>query len=136
MQPTAPPVPQASAPQLDHKTVDWQEKNQWFGRDTRKTGFALGVHQDLVARGVDPRTDEYFSTIDAEMRRTFPSDFGIKEGEKERTRDTTVVAPATRGVQQAKKVRLSASQVALAKKLGITNELYAKEFMKLENNNG
>jgi len=131
---------QETAPQVDEKTLRWQAKNQWFGADgfEEHTSFALGLHQKLVNSGLDPRSDEYFERIDSRMKSTFPDVFGNedrpKSGDGSR-RPASVVAPATRSTG-ARKVQLSPTQVALAKKYGLTPQQYAAEVAKLEKSNG
>ena len=127
-------VPQR--PQTDEKTLRWQAKNQWFGQpgyeDT--TAFALGLHQKLVNSGVDPRSDEYFEQIDARLQSTFPDMFGNKTkptADSGSKKPSTVVAPAARS-SSTKKIQLTATQVALAKKLGITPQQYAAELAIME----
>jgi len=131
--------PKPAAP--DDRTLRWQAKNQWFGADgfEEVTSFALGLHQKLVQNGVDPRSDEYFEKIDSRMKSTFPDLFG---GAKDRPmsgevsrRPTTVVASASRSTSGGK-VRLTNTQVALAKKFGLTPQQYAVQVAKLENQNG
>jgi len=122
----------------DEKTLRWQAKNQWFGSDgfEEVTSFALGLHQKLVNSGVDPRTDEYFEQIDARVKSTFPEMFG---GSEDRPRNgnaprkpAAVAAPATRS-SGAKKIQLTQTQIALAKKFGLTPQQYAAQVAKLEN---
>ena len=136
-------TPQTQVPRqdLDDKTVRWQAKNRWFGADGYEevTSFALGLHQKLVNSGVDPRSDDYYERIDARIKSTFPEIFGETEtkpnpgdGSK---RPTSVVAPATRSTG-ARKVQLTPTQVALAKKYGLTPQQYAAEVAKLERSNG
>ena len=132
---------QETAPQVDEKTLRWQAKNQWFGASgfEEHTSFALGLHQKLVNSGLDPRSDEYFERIDSRMKSTFPDVFGnedrpTKSGDGSR-RPASVVAPATRSTG-ARKVQLSPTQVALAKKYGLTPQQYAAEVAKLEKSNG
>jgi hypothetical protein len=131
---------QDAAPQVDEKTLRWQAKNQWFGATgfEEHTSFALGLHQKLVNSGLDPRSDEYFERIDARMKSTFPDVFGNedrpKTGDGSR-RPASVVAPATRSTG-ARKVQLTPTQVALAKKYGLTPQQYAAEVAKLEKSNG
>ena len=138
---TTPPQP---APADDQKAENWKARNSWFGDDEEMTALALGLHEKLVRSGVDPRSDDYYRRIDETMRKRFPESF---EGDEEtttqtrepekpsRTKPANVVAPVTRGTAP-RQVRLTSSQVALAKKLGISNEQYAREIMKLENTNG
>ena len=136
---TSQPAPQQVQP--DEKTLRWQAKNQWFGAQgfEEVTSFALGLHQKLVNTGVDPRSSEYFERIDARVKSTFPDMFGGTEdnsrsGESAK-RPTSVVAPAARS-SGAKKIQLTTTQVALAKKYGLTPQQYAAEVAKLEKNNG
>jgi len=133
--------PQVSRPEIDEKTVRWQAKNQWFGSTgyEEHTSFALGLHQKLVNSGLDPRSDEYFERIDSRMKSTFPDVFGgsedrPKSGDGSR-RPASVVAPATRSTG-ARKVQLTQTQVALARKYGLTPQQYAAEVAKLEKSNG
>ena len=138
-------TPQASAPVADPKAETWRQKNTWFGVDEEMTALALGLHEKLVRSGVDPRSDDYYRRVDETMRKRFPESFEdeeevpvsrTKESEKpSRTKPATVVAPVTRATAP-RQVRLTSSQVALAKKLGLSNEQYAHELMKLETNNG
>ena len=131
---TTPQIPQQS--QADEKTLRWKAKNQWFGKpgyeDT--TAFALGLHQKLVNAGVDPRSDEYFEQIDARLKSVFPEMYDSDDTRPQK-KPSTVVAPATRSTS-AKKIQLTSTQVALAKKLGITPQQYAAELAKLEKQNG
>ena len=131
---------QETAPQVDEKTLRWQAKNQWFGASgfEEHTSFALGLHQKLVNSGLDPRSDEYFERIDSRMKSTFPDMFGNedrpKSGDGSR-RPASVVAPATRSTG-VRKVQLTPTQLALAKKYGLTPQQYAAEVAKLEKSNG
>ena len=135
---TRQPAPQQVQP--DEKTLRWQAKNQWFGTDgfEEVTSFALGLHQNLVNNGIDPRSDDYFERIDARVKSKFPEVFGGTEDRKSSDsprRPTSVVAPAARS-SGAKKIQLTPTQVALAKKYGLTPQQYAVEVAKLERNNG
>lgn len=120
---SAQPAPQV--PQPDPKAVSWQERNKWFGEDRVMTSFAFGLHEELVGEGVDPTSDEYYSRIDKEVRSRFPERF---KGEKRRP--ATVVASARR-TTSPNKVRLTTTQVSIAKRLGLTPEQYARELIKL-----
>jgi hypothetical protein len=145
LQPTEIPVqnnqPQTQRSQPDEKSLRWQAKNQWFGQPgfEEYTSYALGLHQKLVNGGVDPRTEEYFDQIDGRMKSKFPELFGGAEDKSKadevRRKPTTVVAPATRS-SGAKKIQLTQTQVALAKKFGLTPQQYAAQVAKLENQNG
>ena len=145
LQETEYPVQNAPQPQTrvepDEKTLRWQAKNQWFGSNgfEEVTSFALGLHQKLVNNGVDPRSDDYFEQIDARVKSKFPEVFGGAE-DKPRSGDSprrpaAVAAPATRS-SGAKKVQLTQTQVALAKKFGLTPQQYAAQVAKLESQNG
>jgi hypothetical protein len=126
--------------QPDEKTLRWQAKNQWFGAEGFEdvSSFALGLHQNLVNNGVDPRSDEYFERIDARMKSKFPEVFGETE-DKPRNGDgkrpASVVASAARS-SGTKKIQLTTTQIALAKKYGLTPQQYAAEVAKLERQNG
>ena len=131
------PSPQATV-QPDERSLRWQAKNQWFGQPgfEEYTSYALGLHQKLVNGGTDPRSDEYFDQIDGRLKNQFPEIFSgsAKSGDTQR-RPTTVVASAARTTSGGK-VRLTATQVALAKKYGLTPQQYAIEVAKLERQNG
>ena len=110
--------------QVDEKTRAWQKENPWFNTDEEMTSFALGLHNRLVKEGVDPQTDDYYERINTRMREVFPENF---EDEPEvRRRSNNVVAPATRSTAP-KKIRLTQTQLTLAKRLGLTPEQYAKQ---------
>ena len=134
-----------AAPQvIDPKAAKWREKNTWFGADPEMTASALGLHEKLVRSGVDPRSEDYYQRVDATMRKRFPEYFEeeepqtrqtepeTKDSETKSPRKSANVAPVTRSTAP-RQIRLTTTQVALAKKLGLTNEAYAKELMKLEN---
>ena len=127
---------QTQAPQLDQKTAEWRRQNTWFGQDEEMTAAALGLHQKLEKQyGANYiGTDEYWSVVDKTMKKRFPDYFGeddeAVEAKPQRTeKPATVVAPASRSTAP-KKVVLKQSQIALAKKLGLTPEQYAKEYAK------
>lgn len=129
----------------DQKSLNWQARNQWFGQDEEATSYALGVHQKLVKSGVDPRSNEYYEQIDARMRQRFPELFdGEEDGEEVEVRKptpsstkkpATVVAPADRQPASGGKVRLTQTQLALAKKFGLTPQQYAAQVLKLQQEN-
>jgi len=119
------PVQQAR-PVVDEKAANWVDKNSWYGRDTVLTSAAWGIHRQLIeVEGFDGSSDEYYDELDRRLKSSFPSRFN-----KDRTtRTVQTVAPATRssGVNNARRVvKLTASQVAIAKKLGVPIEEYAK----------
>ena len=134
---------QPKAPELDEKTLRWQAKNQWFGSPGYEeiTAYALGLHQKLVGTGYNPQQDEYFEQIDSRLKRTFPEMFESQEEEPSRKaaptkKPATVVAPSTRTTGAKKTVKITPSQAAIADRLGIPRDLYVKEFLKTEANNG
>jgi hypothetical protein len=117
------------APSVDDKAVRWQQANSWFGSDDEMTSFALGLHQKLVKQGVDPKSDDYYEKINSRMRQVFPEEFSFDEPEQveEKPRKkANVVAPATRSTAP-KKIVLTQTQVAIAKRLGVPLELYAQK---------
>ena len=144
LQPTEFPVQNAPQPQNrvepDEKTLRWQAKNQWFGQPgfEEYTSYALGLHQKLVTGGVDPRSSEYFDQIDGRMKSKFPELFGEEDKPKSvevQRKPTTVVAPAARTTSSSK-IRLTQTQLTLARKLGLTPQQYAAQVARLENQNG
>jgi hypothetical protein len=122
---------QAAAPRLDQKTDNWRKQNTWFGQDEEMTATALGLHQKLEKQygGQYIGTDEYWNTVNKTMQRRFPEYFGDEEPEKPQRTAATVVASASRSTAP-KKIVLKQSQLALAKKLGLTPEQYAREYAK------
>jgi hypothetical protein len=114
----------------DPKAEAWSEKNSWFGQDTAMTYTAFDLHQKLTNEGFDPSSDEYYSEIDKRIRLEFPHKFGNNSdtAEKETTKPVQTVASAKRSTRSGRKtVRLTPSQVAIAKKLGVPLEEYAKQ---------
>ena len=114
----------------DPKAEAWSEKNSWFGQDTAMTYTAFDLHQKLTNEGYDPSSDEYYSEIDKRIRLEFPHKFGNNSdtAEKETTKPVQTVASAKRSTRSGRKtVRLTPSQVAIAKKLGVPLEEYAKQ---------
>ena len=123
----------------DPKAEAWVEENSsWFHVDDEMTAYAMGLHQKLVKSGVDPRTDEYYETIDTRMRKVFPEEFDDvveqPEPQESRKQSANVVAPATRSTAP-NKVKLTKTQVALANRLGVPLEEYARQ-VALEMRNG
>ena len=124
--------PQPQPPRPDEKALAWAQRNPWFEQDSEMTGYAYGLHEKLVKSGVDPRSDEYYNQIDRAVRRVFPDKFGdgqIEEVAPQRQAGN-VVAPAARSGKKPRKVQLTSTQVALAKRLGLSNEQYAAQLMK------
>jgi hypothetical protein len=132
-------IPQQTqvAPVRDQRAVAWQERNSWFGQDDEMTSLALGLHEKLVKQNglAYATTNEYYQRIDETMRKRFPENFeGEKVDEEKssvRTKPSTVVASASRSTS-SKKIKLNTSQLAIAKKLGLTAEQYARELIKME----
>jgi len=120
---------QQPAPQIDGKLQSWIDRNSWWGTNKRMTAYALGLHDDLVAEGIPAGSDEYYRRIDTDLQERFPDQLGGKEpadAPTQRTRSSNVVAPATRSTAP-KKIVLTQSQVAVAKRLGVPLELYARK---------
>ena len=121
--------PRAQAP--DPKAEAWSERNTWFGQDTAMTYTAFDLHKKLTEQeGFDPSSDEYYSEIDKRIRLEFPHKFANNDSSGENTRPAPVqtVASAKRSTKSGRKtVRLTPSQVAIAKKLGVPLEEYAKQ---------
>ena len=126
------------APRLDDKTLRWQAKNQWFGSPgyEEMTAFALGLHQKLVATGVDPRSDDYFARVDGRLKQVFPELLGISESADRKAepvkKPATVVASSSRSTGAKKVVKLTTTQQRLADKFGLSHKQYAQEVLKLE----
>ena len=125
--------PAYQAPRVDTKAAEWQQANKWFGTDKEMTGFALAVHEKLVNdEGMDPQRDEYYRRINGRLRQVFPDQFESGEhADSTQRKKSNVVASATRSVAP-KKITLSASEVALAKRLNIPLERYAREVAVLK----
>lgn len=127
----APQQVQRAAP--DPRAEEWAAKNTWFGQDRMLTYAAWGIHQELIEKeGVDPQSDEYYTELDRRLRDEFPKKFAGEQSSNQnirQQRSAPAVAPAARssGINSARRtVRLSPSQVAIAKKLGVPLEEYAK----------
>jgi len=116
------------APPADPKAEAWADNNDWFGKDNAMTYTAFDLHEKLTKQeGFDPHSDDYYAEIDRRMRLDFPHKFGNTET-KDSTKPTQTVASATRSVKPGRQtVRLTSSQVAIAKKLGVPLEEYAKQ---------
>jgi hypothetical protein len=126
-----PAAPKPAAP--DTRAEEWAERNSWFGQDRVLTYAAWGIHQELIEKeGVDPQSDEYYTELDRRLRDEFPKKFAGEQSPNQpsrQQRSAPAVAPAARssGINSARRtVRLSPSQVAIAKKLGVPLEEYAK----------
>ena len=123
------PRQQAQTPP-DPRAEDWANDNEWFGKDSAMTYTAFDLHRKLTEEeGIDPRSDEYYTEIDKRIRLEFPHKFD-KPMDKSVSKPTQTVASATRSSKTSRKsVRLTSSQVAIAKKLGVPLEEYAKQLM-------
>ena len=126
---TEQPIIKQSAP-VDPKAEAWAEKNDWFGKDNAMTYTAFDLHRKLTEEeGMDPQSDEYYEEVDRRIRLEFPHKFG-NNVEKQTSKPTQNVASATRSSKTGRKqVRLTSSQVAIAKKLGVPLEEYAKQLI-------
>ena len=122
-----------SMPEADPMAEDWASKNTWFGRDRPMTFTAFEIHKDLVEKeGFDPKSNEYYREIDKRIKVDFPHKFAIG-GSTETSKPVQSVASANRSVKQGRKtVRLTSSQVHIAKKLGVPLEEYAKQLKLTE----
>jgi len=127
---------QAETPSVDPKAEDWASKNNWFGSDSAMTYTAFDMHKKLVnEEGYDPKSDEYYAEIDKRIRLEFPHKFATKDiVSTERAKPAQTVASANRPSQSGRKktVRLTPSQVAIAKRLGVPLEEYAKQLITKE----
>ena len=122
-----------SLPEPDPQAEAWASKNTWFGKDRAMTFTAFEIHKDLVNEGFDPKSDDYYSEVDKRIKVDFPHKFA-KGGDVEQTSKTNqLVASAQRSVRPGRQtVRLTSSQVAIAKKLGVPLEEYAKQIKLTE----
>lgn len=128
---------------IDEKAVAWHSENPWFRQDPDMTAFAEGLHKRLLANGVDPRSDEYYEAINVRMRKAFPEhDWGDSTDDavenespaqrRAERKPASIVAPATRSTAP-KKIRLTEAEVAVARRLGVSLEDYARQKQLLEN---
>ena len=118
-------------PEPDQKAQDWASRNQWFGHDEAMTFEAFGIHKRLVeSEGFDPQSDEYYDELDRNLHKEFPNKFDNGSGVKRPAQNVAGVSRSTGSTKTGrsgnKKVRLTPSQVAIAKKLGVPLEEYAK----------
>ena len=129
VQNTRQPVQQA--PARDPKAEAWAEENEWFGKDNAMTYTAFDLHRKLTEEeGMDPQSDDYYKEVDRRIRLEFPHKFDRPVEEKQTTKPTQNVASATRSTKSGRKqVRLTSSQVAIARKLGVPLEEYAKQLI-------
>ena len=123
--------PMQQAPARDPKAEAWAEENEWFGKDNAMTYTAFDLHRKLTEEeGMDPQSDDYYKEVDRRIRLEFPHKFDRPVEEKQTTKPTQNVASATRSTKSGRKqVRLTSSQVAIARKLGVPLEEYAKQLI-------
>jgi len=130
----APPqIPRAPQPQpqrpVDHRAQEWAQKNTWYGRDEAMSAVAMATHRKLVNEGVHPvqHADRYYKEIDSEIRKRFPEKFGDRK-----PRSSAGVAPVRQitGDRKQTRVKLTESQVTLARRLGLTPQQYASQLIK------
>lgn len=126
------PAPQPTV-KLDERQTSWMNNNKWYGENSEMTGFALGVHERLVRNGIDPNSETYYTEIDSAVRKRFADEFsdvgdeGVKPAPK---KAANVVAPAGRSAPSPRRIKLTSTQAALAKRLGLKPEQYAAQLMK------
>ncbi len=132
---TVPVTEDLPAPQVNARAKEWFKTNTWFGSDDEMTGLALGFNSTLLKDGIDPESDEFYEKVDSRMRELFPDNFENTTVNQEQLKlSNDVVAPATRS-RAPKKVRLTKTQVSVARKLGVPLELYAKEVAEVMRKN-
>lgn len=121
------------APPPDQRAVEWASDNTWFNQDMVMTNAAYAIHDELVKKGITAESENYYEMIDRRMREEFPSKFGGTSTPKS-TEHSTVVTPGGNQTGKSRKVRLTPSQVAVANRLGVPLQEYAKQFAALERN--
>ena len=130
---TLPESTPQSLPTPDPKAEDWAGKNSWFGKDRAMTYTAFEIHKDLTEReGFDPQTDEYYAEVDKRIRVEFPHKFDTKESQTSKPTQNVASVKRSSNVRSGRTVRLTSSQVAIAKKLGVPLEEYAKQIKNTE----
>ena len=119
---------QAAPRPADPKAEEWANRNEWFGSDNTMTYAAFGIHRQLVEQeGFDPSSDEYYNELDKRMKTEFPHKFDTNQSQSNRPVQTVASASRTANKSGLKKVSLTPSQVAIAKKLGVSLEDYARQ---------
>ena len=121
------------APPPDQRAVEWASDNTWFNQDMVMTNAAYAIHDELVKKGITAESENYYEMIDRRMREEFPNKFGDTSTPKS-TEHSTVVTPGGNQTGKSRKVRLTPSQVAVANRLGVPLQEYAKQFAALERN--
>ncbi len=125
---------QKPMPAPDPRAEDWANSNSWFGKDRAMTYTAFEIHKDLTEReGFDPQTDEYYAEVDKRIRLEFPQKFDKKESQTSKPTQNVASVKRSSNVRSGRQtVRLTSSQVAIAKKLGVPLEEYAKQIKLTE----
>lgn len=130
--------PQQAAPKIPEPSTKarmWAADNAWFGKDEEMTALAYGVHERIVRQGVAPDSDAYYSAIDSAVRQRFPDKFEAPKESTPARKPSSVVAPGGRSSAPApRKITLTSTQVALAKKLGVPLDVYAAQLVKEQKN--
>jgi hypothetical protein len=121
------------APPPDQRAVEWAGNNSWFNQDMVMTNAAYAIHDELVKKGITAESESYYEMIDRRMREEFPNKFGGTSTPKS-SDHSTVVTPGGNQTGKSRKVRLTPSQVAVANRLGVPLQEYAKQFAALERN--
>ena len=119
-------VAEQPQPQISQRAQDWATENEWFGSDRVLTSAAMGIHEDLLGEGIDAESDEYYNQINKRMKEYFPQKFATSIEEKTKATPVQNVASVSRRSGGRKSVKLTKSQVVIAKKLGVPLEEYAK----------
>lgn len=123
---TAPQAAPEQYPDPDPKAQEWADKNEWFGQDRAMTMTSFAIHEDLIKEGFDPKSDEYYTEVNTRIRSEFPHKFDEDTSPKNRPVQTVASAKRSAKTGRSKSVKLTPSQVAIAKKLGVPLEEYAK----------
>ena len=123
---TAEQATEQPQPQISQRAQDWASENEWFGSDRVLTSAAMGIHEDLLGEGIDAESDEYYNQINKRMKEYFPQKFATSTEEKTKAAPVQNVASVSRRSGGRKSVKLTKSQVVIAKKLGVPLEEYAK----------
>ena len=113
-------------PSISTKAQEWASDNDWFGSDRVLTSAAMGIHEELLGEGIDAESDEYYNQINKRMKEYFPQKFATSTEEKTKAAPVQNVASVSRRSGGRKSVKLTKSQVVIAKKLGVPLEEYAK----------
>ena len=119
-------VAEQPQPQISQRAQDWASENEWFGSDRVLTSAAMGIHEDLLGEGIDAESDEYYNQINKRMKEYFPQKFAQETTEVKAKEPVQNVASVSRRSGGRKSVKLTKSQVVIAKKLGVPLEEYAK----------